>query len=211
VDIAADYEFTSWGGQIGEATSSRVVVELEWQLKSWETRLVIPFNGDQPIWINDKDSSDFRIRQRPLGDGYIHMGHDHLYDIQLDVVKNGWGVSMVFHNSEDGTAARGQYLLGPQYKNDWVRITHHNNVFDNGDSDIDTNMSTLQLYFPLGKRLYTRPKIEYDWEGVSDNRLLLPINLGVRLGSLMIEVDYYVQTPSRFGPEWKVRFRLERS
>ena len=209
-DLALDYEYTFWDGQIGAAESDRVVIELQWKPRDWETRLLIPFNGDQPIWINDKDSSDFRIRQRPLGDGYIWMGHDHLYDIQLDVLRNGWGVSMVFPNSEDGTAARGQFLFGPQYQNDWLRLTHHTNIGDNGDPDIDTNMTTAELYMPLGGRFYTRPKIEYDWEGVSDNRLLLPINLGVRLGSLMFEVDYYIETPSRFGPEWKVRLRIEK-
>jgi hypothetical protein len=139
------------------------------------------------------------------------MGHDHFYDVQLDVLKDGWGASIVFPNSEDGTAARGQVLFGPQYKNDWLRLTHHTNIFDNGDTDIDTNMTSLELEVPLVGRFYTRPKIEYDWEGVTDNRLLLPVNLGVHWGRFMFEVDYYVVTPSRFGPEWKIRIRYEGS
>ena len=65
-----------------------------------------------------------------------------------------------------------------------------------------------------GWSLEATPVIQYDWEAVSNNRLMLPVGggIGKRFGKWQFrtEVHYYIISPDRFGPEWLIKFGIRR-
>jgi hypothetical protein len=111
-------------------------------------------------------------------------------------------------------------------------VKHLTNVSEDMDGIIDdwrggphyypgsTNETTLKINFAYslgrGWQVESNPVILYDWEANSDNEWLVPLGAGVsktfRVGGthlkLAAELQKYVVTPDRFGPDWMVRFSL---
>jgi hypothetical protein len=247
--VAWDIEYRTFQGDFpgsNDQTAMRNVFALSWPFKLSNgknilLRTTIPINSDQPIWKprgRNGDFAGFLMRQSPTitpTNGQFVIGHDHLDDIGIDVSyggvnENGFisllGIASVFPTSDDGSASRNQYLLGPEFVvgqvTSWglfgARAKHLTTVAGEGRYDgegkWDTNETSLKIFFSYalgnGWQIESNPIILYDWEAVSGNEWTVPIGAGVSktimLGNmpmkLAFDIQNYVVSPDRFGPEW---------
>ncbi|MBT8064062.1 MAG: hypothetical protein HKP03_10915 [Xanthomonadales bacterium] len=208
-------------------------------------RTAIPVSFATPTYVTeDREHADWLIRQRadtlPRDEIFID-GHGHLEDIRYDIAYGGvndnglltmFGLAGVFPTSQDGSIERDQYLLGPQVAvgkiTDWgifgawakhlVSVADVSNTFE--PIDYDTSETSLRLFFAYGLgngwQIISNPEIIYDWEGASDNKLLLPLGGGisktVRMGRLPMKMDLeiygYLESPEAFGTDWMMTFRF---
>ena len=191
-----------------------------------------------PIWEVDRSYADFLIRQTPEitpSSGEFGYEHGHLGDIILDigygnVSETGFismfGLSTVWPASQDISAAREQYLLGPEValgkSADWGviggKLTHFISVA--GDKDFDTNETRLKMFFAYGLgngwQVISNPEIYYDWEAVGGEKWSIPIGGGfaktTRLGRtpvrMAFEVQKFVEDPGRLSPDWLFTFSI---
>jgi hypothetical protein len=70
----------------------------------------------------------------------------------------------------------------------------------------------------LGKgwQIASGPNFSYNWLADSDQALTLPVGIGVakttKLGStpvkFQVQVQYFVEQPDAFGPEWLLKFSM---
>jgi hypothetical protein len=245
-----DYKYRTFQGSLPEAGDQTAVNNLA--TTSWPIRLkngknlliraMLPVNGDQPGWSPNiwVEYNEHTIRQVPEfdeeNDGFV-VGHDHLGDFSFDisygsVTESGRisaiGIANVANTSEDGSAKRNDWLMGPQLSlgqfTDWgligMRATHLTNVFGDGPEALkgmDTNETRLELFFSYvldnGWQIESRPTVLYDWEAVSGNKWAVPIGAGVsrtfligrvpmRLG---LDLQHFAVSHDRFGPDWQFR------
>jgi hypothetical protein len=117
-----------------------------------------------------------------------------------------------------------QFALGKQY--DWGVIgamgTHLVDIASDDDKEypLSTELTTVKLFFAYGLgngwQIVSNPRIDYDWDAASDNRLALPIGGGVSktttIGRMPFKMDmelyYYVESPEALGPEWMMTFNF---
>ncbi len=181
----------------------------------------VPFG--HPLWIQDFDYPDFRLRQSPqitADTGDFNSVHAHLGDIGLDFAYGGvsdngfismYGIATVIKTSTNQSASRNQVLLGPEIalgrSTDWgiygAWLTHLTNVSasDLGGNFYDTNETYIEVFFNYGLgngwQVFSEPKITYDWEADSGNELLLPISVGiskiVRVGKTPLKMALEVE------------------
>jgi hypothetical protein len=195
-------------------------------------------NVDDPIFEEDRDYTEFLLRQSPQitdDTGHFRSAHGHLSDFAYDVAYGGvsdhgfismYGIAGVFSSSQNISGSRDQTLLGPEVafgkSADWgvigAWLTHLVDV--TGDSSFNTSETTIDLFFSYGLgngwQIISNPTILYDWEADSGNELLLPLGGGVakttRFGRTPVRMEFEVQnflvSPDRFGPEWLLSFRI---
>jgi hypothetical protein len=144
------------------------------------------------------------------------------------------GLAGALPTSQDGSVERDQYLLGPEAAigktYDWGIIgAWGKHLFDVANSsrtekqrpiDWKTSETRIRLIFgyDLGNdwQIVSNPEFVYDWEGVSNNKILLPLGGGVAktfgIGRVplraSLEAYYYGVSPDAFGPEWQLNFSL---
>ena len=208
----------------------RATIPYNFEQPVWETYF------GHPIWEVDRSYGEFLLRQSPqvtADSGRFLVGHGHLADLTFDaayggVSENGFismfGVAGSIPTSTDQSAARNQSLLGPELAlgmvTDWglfgAWVTHLTKV--SGDKDFDTNETSIKLFFAYGLgngwQVVSNPAITYDWEADSGNKLLLPLGGGLakttHFGKVPVRMDfelqYFVASPDRFGPEWLFTF-----
>jgi len=278
--IFSDFEYRTFQGELPDSESMTSLIlftpSIPFQLdngKNLLLRATIPFYFDQPVWETyfghpiwevDRSYAEFLLRQSPqvtADSGRFLPGHDHIADVTYDVAYGGvsergfismFGIAGVLPTSQDISASRHQYLLGPevalgksadwgsqdisasrhQYllgpevalgkSADWgvigAWVTHLVDV--TGDSDFNTNETTVKVFFAYGLgngwQIISNPTILYDWEADSGNELLLPIGGGVaktaRIGRTPVKFEFelqkYIESSSRFGPEWLFTFSI---
>ena len=196
--------------------------------------------------LDDDEYADWLIRQRAdvLGDNGLWIkGHGHLDDITYDLAYGDtrddglfWmlGLAGALPTSQDGSIERDQYLLGPQFAvgktYDWgvigvwgkqlVDVATSSRTEKQRPVDWSTNETRLRLIFAydLGNdwQLVSTPEFLYDWEGVSGNKMLVPLGGGAAktfsIGSVPVRASlegyYYAASPDAFGPEWQLNFSL---
>jgi len=188
-----------------------------------------------PIWEVDRDYAEWLLRQSPqitADTGQFKAGHDHLADVSFDVAYGGvsdsgfismYGIATVLSTSQDINSSRNQTLLGPEFafgkRSDWGVIgawaTHLTDV--EGDKSFSTNETSVQVFFAYGLshgwQIISNTTILYDWEADGGNELLLPIGAGlaktISIGhmpmKMAFEIQNYVVSPDRFGPEWLLK------
>jgi hypothetical protein len=248
-----DLEYTTYQGDLPGAddqTAYSNILTTSWPIKlksgkNFLLRATIPIHGDQPGWKPKwyLDYADFVIRQLPTLDGNVGgfgSGHDHLGAVGFDISygstnENGLitslGIANILPTSEDMSARRGQWLIGPEFAlgqvTSWgligMRVKHLTNIDGEGEQELgklDTNETTLKLFFAYalgnGWSIESNPVILYDWEAVSGNEWSVPVGAGVSKTlmfgrvptKLAFEIQNFVASPDRFGPEWLFRFSL---
>ena len=133
----------------------------------------------------------------------------------------------ILPTTSDTSNGRQQLILGPAVNigkmADWgvygVVASHIIDVAEKRDKGTpDTTQTTLQAYFSYelgrGWQLISNPTITYDWEADSGNKLNLPLGGGIaktfKIGKmpfrLAAEVQYFVASTDRFGPDWLYKF-----
>jgi len=209
------------------ATIPMDVYEPEWRV-----------NEDDPIFEVDRDYTEFLLRQSPQitdDTGHFRSAHGHLSDITYDVAYGGvsdngfismYGIAGEFSSSQNISGSRDQTLLGPEVafgkSTGWgvVGAWMKHLVDVAGDSSFKTSETTIDLFFAYGLgngwQIISNPTILYDWEADSGNELLFPLGGGVakttRFGQTPVRMEFEVQnflvSPDRFGPEWLLSFRI---
>jgi len=175
---------------------------------------------------------------RDDGDGYWGPTHGHTGDVSFDLVYGGvndsgrilsYGMAGELPTSSDTSNAKQQLILGPEVNigkvTDWgvygAVISHVFDVVEKKDKHTpNTSITTIQGYFGYGLghgwQLVSNPVISYDWEGDSGNKLDLPLGGGVAKTTMLwkmplriaAEVQYYVASTDRFGPDVLFKFSM---
>jgi hypothetical protein len=137
-----------------------------------------------------------------------------------------WGVGAAgtFPTATDDNFAGDQWRLGPEVFAGIIRklgtfggvVNHQWNVA--GSNDEYHSVTAGQYFYAIGLgdgwQIASGPNFAYDWEADSDQALTLPVGIWVakttKLGSLPIkyqfQVQYFVEQPDVFGPEWLFKF-----
>jgi hypothetical protein len=145
------------------------------------------------------------------------------------------GLASILPTSTDDSADRDLWLVGPELAlgqiTRWglfgVRAKHLSSLgaeatwdFDEGSTSWSTNETTLKFFFSYslgnGWLIEANPVILYDWEAVSGNEWAVPIGAGLsktlKLADvpmkLALEVQHFVVSADRFGPEWQLMFNF---
>ena len=189
---------------------------------------------DYPQWLI-RQLPDFDETTGGFASGHGHM--DNLaFDIGYGGVSEDGVISMfsianVAPTSDDRSAMRRQWLFGPELAlgrmTSWglygMRAKHLTNIWSGSnpqDVEFDTNETTLKLFFAYslgnGWLIEANPVILYDWEAVSGNEWTVPVGAGLSrtfmLGKvpfkLGVEIQNFIVSPDRFGPEWLVNLNL---
>jgi len=143
------------------------------------------------------------------------------------------GLSTVLTTNEDGTAERDQILMGPEFVlgkvSNWglagVRLRHVTDVYEDdvpggygAEFPWSTNETTAKIFFAYamgnGWQIESNPTILYDWEAISGHEWTVPIGAGVsktmRLGRVPVkfalDLQKYIVSPDRLGPDWQLTF-----
>ena len=250
--FAIDVEYRTYQGDLPEANDQagyRTVFAPSWPIELSNGKLLllratIPVYGGQPYWkpVWYLDYAEFLIRQLPYIDettGGFSEGHGHLGAVGFDigyggVNENGFismvGIANALPTSDDQSARRGQWLIGPELAlgqvTSWglfgARAKHLTNIDGTGEQEVDydTNETTLELFFAYGLgngwQIESNPVILYDWEAVSDNEWNIPVGLGVSKTMMVgkmpmkfgLELQKFVVSTDRFGPDWQINFNL---
>jgi len=171
-------------------------------------------------------------------DGEWTTTHAHTDDLVTDLVYGGvsdtgfilqYGLAGRWPTSSDTSNARQQLILGPEVnigqRTEWgeygALISHVIDIAEKRDKGTpDTTITTIEAYFSYalsrGWQLYSSPVISYDWEGDSGNKLAVPLGGGLamttRIGKMPLrlsaEVQKYVASTDRFGPDWLFKFTI---
>jgi hypothetical protein len=139
----------------------------------------------------------------------------------------GGGATFKFPTASKDTAGEGKLQVGPAAMaiymgKPWfggALVQHWVSVA--GDEDrADTRQTDLQYIIrrsiPGAMSIGMGPTITYNWEEESDNRLTLPVGLGVTKTTrwsntpvkLRLELHYSVIKPEDYGTEWNLRLQI---
>lgn len=218
----------------GKNLQLRFTIPVNGDLPNWAPREFIDYRD---FTIRKVPVTEPRIDPANGGefaDGHDHLG-DIAIDIGYGSTnENGRfsmaSLAMVFPTSEDGSGSRNQWLIGPEFAYGKMsergllgfRAKHLTDIAGEGAQELGkltTNETTLQLLlaYSLGNgwQIESNPIFLYDWEAVSGNEWVVPIGGGIsktfRAGrrpmKLAVELQHYVVTPDRFGPEWMLQVK----
>jgi len=180
-------------------------------------RPAIPLNINQPVF--DTGEQDF--------DSEFGIG-DMTVDLHYGTTLEGgflWsvGATTTLPTATEDELGTDRWALGPRFMLGQVSkqsvvggfINHQWDVGGSGDTDI--NLTTVQffgIYLPGGGwNMGSVPLISYDHES---EEWTIPINLGFgktvilngRPWKFGMEINYYVDQPDAFGPEWMIGFNI---
>ena len=171
-------------------------------------------------------------------DGVWAPTHAHTDAVTFDLTYGGvnesgrilnYGVAGVLPTTSDTSNGRQQFILGPAVNigkmADWgtygVLASHVIDLIEKRDKGApDTTQTTLQFYYSYelgrGWHVISNPMVTYDWEADSGNKLNLPLGGGIaktfKIGKVPVrvtaEVQYFVASTDRFGPDWLYKFSL---
>ena len=204
-------------------------------------RFSLPYMDDEPIYWVDRGYPEWLIRQqdpRLQGEGYWEPTHGHTGDVLADIVYGGvddsgfilmYGLNSRLPTSSDTSNARQQLVVGPMVNvgrmAGWgtygAMISHVIDVVEKRDKGTpDTSISTIDAYFSYelgnGWQLISNPKITYDWQGDSGNKLAFPLGAGIaktmRIGNMPLrisaELQKYVVATDRFSSDLFFQFSI---
>lgn len=139
----------------------------------------------------------------------------------------GAGGTFVFPTATDDVLGQEKWQAGPSLMlfymgKPWIGgilMQHWESYAGNSDRD---DVSKTELQYVLRRSMGNAmslgfgPSITYDWEADPDNRLTLPIGLGItkttRWGNqpfkLRAEIQYSVIKPEDYGTDWNLRLQI---
>ena len=188
-------------------------------------RPAIPLLFNQPVF--DADKGSFDDADVALGD----IGFDLVYaGTEMKTKKTGflWGVGAAgtLPTATTSDVAGKQWRLGPELFGGIIREwglvgALVNNQWNIGGWDDDSySVMTAQYFYAygLGKgwQISSSPTITYDWNADSDQAWTVPVGLGVSKTTVLggkpwkfaFQVQYYLEQPDAFGPQWLFKFTM---
>ena len=180
-------------------------------------RPAIPFQFDQPVF--ESDELDFES-EMGLGDTTFDLAYGRTMDAGLVLAA---GIVSTVPTASKSELGANRWTLGPELlvgklSKSYVAAllsTHQWDFAGSGEADI--NLTTLQptgVYLPGGGwNVGSSPTITLDHE---EDEWTVPLNLNLgktviwngRPWKLSMEVNYYVDKPDAFGPEWFIGFNI---
>jgi hypothetical protein len=138
----------------------------------------------------------------------------------------GIGAAGTLPTATDSTLGGAQWRLGPEFFGGVVRkwgsmgllVSHQWNL--GGSSDLAHSVTAGQYFYAVGLgkgwQIAAGPNYSYDWLADSDQALTLPLGIGmaktVKFGATPVkfqaQVQYFVEQPDAFGPEWLLKFSI---
>lgn len=182
-------------------------------------RPAFPVLFDQPVFKADKgafDNANFALGD--IGFDLVYAGNE------MKTKKEGflWGVGAAgtLPTATDSDVAGKQWRLGPEFFGGIIRewglvgalVSNQWNI--GGWDDDSYSAMTAQYFYAIGLgkgwQIASSPVITYDWMADSDQAWTVPVGLGVakttKLGGkpwkFSFQVQYFVEQPDAFGPEW---------
>lgn len=220
--------------QNGKNLQLRLTIPVNGDLPNWQPTFFIDYRDFTIRKVPEDEPRIDPANGGSFGYGHDHMG-DISLDVGVGSTgDNGrfsmLGMSLVMPTSEDGSGSRNQWLLGPEFAYGKItdrgilgfRAKHLTDIAGEGEQELGrlpTNETTLQLLFARslgnGWQIESNPIILYDWEAVSGNEWVVPIGAGFsktfrwgrRPMKFAMELQHYVVTPDRFGPEWMLQIK----
>jgi hypothetical protein len=180
-------------------------------------RPAIPVFFDQPVFDPDDPGFDSRFG---LGDIVFDLAYARTTDSGL-LLAAGL-VSSLPTATRDGLGTD-RWTLGPELLLGKLTTSYVVGVFPNHQSDVagsgdaDISLTTVQAFGTWlpggGWNVGTAPIMSYDHES---SQWTIPLNLtfgktviwGGRPWKLNMEINYYVEQPDAFGPQWFVGFNV---
>lgn len=188
-------------------------------------RPAIPVLFDQPVFNADK--LGFDQADTALGD----ITFDLVYaGTEMKSKHNGvlWGVGLAgtLPTATVADVAGKQWRAGPELFGGIIRkrglvgalVSNQWNV--GGWDDTSHSVLTAQYFYALGLgkgwQIASSPIVTYDWNADSDQALTLPLGLGLAKTTTLggkpwkfsAQVQYFVEQPDAFGPEWLLKFTI---
>jgi hypothetical protein len=188
-------------------------------------RPLVPVPLNQPVF--DADTGKFDSKNVNLGD----ISFDLVYaGTEMKTKHDGflWGIGAAgtLPTATDDDLGGNQWRLGPEAFGGIIRqwglvgalVSHQ---WDLGGSNDDAYSVTAAQYFYAiglgqGWQIASSPVITYDWQADSDDAWTVPLGIGLAkttsLGGkpwkFQAQVQYYVEQPDAFGPEWLLKFTV---
>jgi len=181
-------------------------------------RPAIPLLVDKPGFNSSTASFD---EESGLGD----IGFDLIYvpNLKRKDILFGYGFITSLPTGTDSSLTTGQWSLGPELIIGKLDPKYTLAIFPKhqwdvaGWTDTAINNTVLQPIFTYlpggGWNIGTAPIIAYNWE---NEQWTVPLHLTVgktvmisgRPWKLAVEMDYYVEKPDTFGPEYRISFNI---
>ncbi len=180
-------------------------------------RPAIPVVFDQPLFNASKQKF---VGKAGIGDTVFDLAYARTSETG---VLTAFGIVASLPTATDDRLGTDRYTLGPEalvgkITKKYVIGAFPNHQWDIGGSgDADISLTTVQLfgtYLPEGGwNVGTAPIMTYDH---ISNQWTVPINFqfgktiirGGRPWKLSMEINYYVEQPDTFGPEWMIGFNV---
>lgn len=179
-------------------------------------RPAIPILVDQPIF--DPSTGSFEGKSG-LGDIAFDLAYAPKTEGGL-LLAYGFITSLPTATNDLGTD---RFTLGPELLIGKITPNYVLGLFPNhqwdigGSGDADINLTSIQAFYTYlpggGWSVGTGPTITYDWEN-EQWTVPLQINAGKtvvlngRPWKFSVEVNYYVEKPDAFGPEWMISLNI---
>lgn len=188
-------------------------------------RPAVPLLFDQPLFNTEKGK--FNKADTGLGD----ITFDLVYaGTEMNTKTSGflWGVGAAgtLPTATSSELAGKQWRLGPEVFGGVIRkwglvgalVSNQWNV--GGWDNTSHSVLTAQYFYAIGLgkgwQIASSPVITYDWNADSDEALTLPVGLGVAKTTVIggkpwkfqAQVQYFVEQPDAFGPDWLLKFTI---
>ena len=179
-------------------------------------RPALPLLVDQPIY--DASTATF--------DGETGLG-DFAFDLAYaPKLPGGWLIAtglITAWPTATGDLGTDRFTLGPELLIGKLSKTLVLGIFPNhqwdvgGSGDVDINLTTIQAFATFlpggGWNVGSAPIMAYDW---NSEQWTVPLQLNVgktvmfggRPWKLSFEINYYVEQPDPFGPDWMIGFNV---
>ena len=179
-------------------------------------RPAIPFIASQPVPVGLARFDD----ESGIGDIAFDLAYAPKRDDGLLIA---YGIISSLPTATEDTLGSDRITLGPEYligklTKEYVIGAFPNHQWDIGGSgNKDISLTTIQFFgviLPGGGWNYgSSPIINYDWE-IEEWTVPLNFNFGKtviwegRPWKLSLEINYYVEQPDAFGPEWMIGINI---
>jgi len=184
-------------------------------------RPAFPFVINQPVPVAGPSGLDWD-EVSAMGDIVMDVAYGRTY-------KSGWlwaaGVVTTWPTATDSEVGGKQFRAGPEavlaYINKWGLFgffpSHQWDYTGWADDDADYSVSSFQFFVVHtaggGWTIGTQPILTYDWESED---WTIPVELYISKTTILgkmpfkfeLQLDYYIEQPDAFGPDWLVSFNV---
>ena len=227
--IGNNFDYVTFQGDLPgaeEESSFRYLFQTVFPFKLADGKGTVFFRPAVPIFFNEPvpdGLGSFSSEGTDLGD----IGFDFSYG---QTSKSGWlyggGVVGTLPTATNDQLGKDKWALGPEVLfgkvAKWGAVmglfTHQWDVAGSGDAKINNSALTYIYAFSLGGgwQVAASPVITYNHEAASDNKLSLPLGIGIAKTSVIkgrpwkFQLQYwnYVETNDAFGPEHQIRLSI---